>query len=263
MEKGDKFTQQNKNTKPYYWFTPFKVYLCISGGYNYYLQWWTIFRQCQEQSLIQEVKNPMGKEKCSKKTFTASTLQQKGMEWAAWEAYGSRIAHVWPPRNHHTVLISAKDWNKPLFDSLWMWDIRKKMLDYWSKASYNLPQWFSVGLLDTSWLWKPHQMLIQCRKPKFWCHLGLPQLVVNTKWFKLGLTDTSACRNSIKCVPLVALCIGIAALDMCRKKGNVSRWSISSSKANTLPPFHCSLHLTLLSHKGGFFSNHVNHPDYP
>ena len=69
---------------------------------------------------------------------------------------------------------------------------------------------------------------------------------MSTKWFKLRLTDTSACRNSIKCVPLVALCIGIAALDICRKKGNVSRWSISSSKANTLPPSHCFLHLTLL-----------------
>lgn len=130
------------------------------------------------------------------------------------------------------------------------------MLDYLVKASYNLPRWFSVGLLDASGPWKPHQMLIQCRiqciKPKFWCPLGLPQLVVSAKWFKLGLTDTSACRNSIKCVPLVALCIGIAALDMCRgkkKKGNVSCWSISSSKANALPPSHCSLHLTLLSHK--------------
>lgn len=68
---------------------------------------------------------------------------------------------------------------------------------------------------------------------------------MNAKWFKLRLTDTSACRNSIKCVPLVALCIGIAALDICRKKGNVSRWSISSSKANTLPPSHRFLHLTL------------------
>lgn len=71
-------------------------------------------------------------------------------------------------------------------------------------------------------VWIPTQPLvlcrIQCRKPKFWCHLGLPQLVVSTKWFKLGLTDTSACRNSIKCVPLVALCFGNAALDMCRKK---------------------------------------------
>ena len=125
MEKGDKFTEQNKNTKQYYWFTHFKAYLCISGGYSYYLQWWTIFRQCQEQTLIQEVKNPMGREKCSKKPFTVPTLQQKGRERAAQEAYGSWIAHVWPPRNHHTVLISAIYCNKSLFYSLWTWDIWK------------------------------------------------------------------------------------------------------------------------------------------
>lgn len=222
MEKCDKFTQQNKNTNPYYWFTHFKVYLCISGGSNYYLQWWTIFRQCQEQTLIQEVKNPVGKAKCSKNPFAVCTLLQKGPERAAREACGSRIAHVQPPRNHRTLLISTKYWNQPLFQLPLNVGHPEKRLDYWGEASYNLPQWLSVGLLDAFGPWKAHQMLIrcriQCRKPKFWCHLGLPQLVVNTKWFKLGLTDTSACRNSVKCVPLVALCIGIAALDMCRKK---------------------------------------------
>lgn len=53
--------------------------------------------------------------------------------------------------------------------------------------------------------------------------------------------------------------MGIAALDIRRQKGNVNRWSISSSKANTLPPSHCSLHLTLLL--TSFSSDHVNHPD--
>lgn len=67
MGKGDKLIQQNKNPNPSYWFTHFKVYLCISGGHNYYLQGLTIFRQCQEQTLIQEVKNSVGKEKGSKK----------------------------------------------------------------------------------------------------------------------------------------------------------------------------------------------------
>lgn len=147
---------------------------------------------------------------------------------------------------------------------LWTEGHMEKMQDYQGEGSYNLPQWFSIGLLDTSGQWKPHQMLIQCRiqcrKPKFWYHLGLPQLVVNTKWFKPGLIDTSVCRNSVKCVPLVALCIGIAALDMCRKKGNVSHWNVSSSKANTFPPFHCSLYLTLIAYNFYFIFDHGIHP---
>lgn len=237
MEKGDKFTQQNKNTKPYYWFPHFKVYLCISGGYNYYLQWWTIFRQCQEQTLIQEVKDPMGKEKCSKKTLHSLYPEANGKK-------ASRSGSVWLTYGHQETTTQflfqpnteTSHCSSPSERGTW-----EKMLDHWGKASHNLHQWFSVGLSDTCGLWKPHQTVIQCRKTKFWCHLGLLQLVLNTEWFKLGLTDTSACSNSIKYVPLVALCIGIAALHMCRKKENVNHWSISSSKVNTLPPSHYSI----------------------
>lgn len=49
---------------------------------------------------------------------------------------------------------------------------------------------------------------------------------------------------------LLHCALGLLPLICVGKKGNVSRWSISSSKANTLPSSHHSLHLTLLSQKG-------------
>ena len=156
MEKGDKFTQQNKNTKPYYWFTHFKVYLCISGGYNYYLQWWTIFRQCQEQTLIQEVKNPMGKEKCRKKTlhrlYPAAKENGVSSLGSLWLTYSLCTATKKPPHSSYfSQILKQAIVQLPLNVGH-----PEKMLDYWGEASYNIPQWFSVGLLVTSGPWKPH-----------------------------------------------------------------------------------------------------------
>lgn len=53
---------------------------------------------------------------------------------------------------------------------------------------------------------------------------------------------------------LLHCALGLLPLICVGKKGNVSCWSTASSKVNTLLPSHCSLHLTLLSHKVvGFF----------
>lgn len=108
MGKGDKFTQQNKNPNPPYWFAHFKVYLCISGGHNYCLQWLTIFRQCQNRNLNT---GSEGRRKAVKKFSVYRATKKREQS----EQPRKCMDHIWTPRNHSytvTVLNSAKYWKK-------------------------------------------------------------------------------------------------------------------------------------------------------
>lgn len=158
-QKGWKIRTQNKNTKPYYWFTHFKVYLCISGDCNYYLLWLTIFRQCRAQTLIQEVENPTGKEKCSKNTSESLLCNER-----AWSeqlgkcmvhvrlVYGSHMATKKPPHSSYfSQILKQESAQLPLNVGH-----PEKILDCGGRSSNNLPQQSGNGLLDTSGQWKPY-----------------------------------------------------------------------------------------------------------